>query len=127
MAVDGDHIRVAVILREKVGGVGEQPGSWEQGRQKPSSGLRTRAGGLGHQGDGSAALLAQVEFCSCGRRDRGPGTRTEVRVGDTWTGAARGWLGDKVGMAYLTLHLKLCIIGCISGTDFGSVLGNLQM
>ena len=38
-------------------------------------------------------------------------------VGDTWAGAARGWLEDKVKTVYPMLHLKLCITGCISGTE----------
>lgn len=53
-AVDGDYIRVAVILKKE--SLGEQ--------------------GLGPQ-NGSAARLYQVGFCSWGRRD-GAGTRKEV-------------------------------------------------
>ena len=97
VAVDGDYIRVAVILKEE--------GLWV------SRGSSTRE-------------MAQLHsLTNCGFVPGEGWQRTGDKDGGEGGGhrgwGCRGWLEDKAGIVliYLMLQLKLCVTGCIPGTE----------
>lgn len=97
VAVDGDYIRVAVILKEK--------GLWVSRALAP----REMA---------QLPVFTKWGFAP-GEGGRGQGTRKEVRGRGHRGWGCRGWLENEVRVVliYPTLHLKLCIVGCIPGTE----------